>query len=73
MKIIPYIIILIVVIILAGNIFLLVEPVYRKEYFLWVNLGTGVGLITILFLSIISKKEIKKIQQKYIHKYFSKN
>lgn len=73
MKIIPYIIILIVVIILSGNIFLLLEPVYRKAYFLWINAGTGIGLVTILILSIFSKKEIKKLQQKYIHKYFSKN
>ncbi|CAN5213808.1 hypothetical protein BH09BAC6_BH09BAC6_25320 [soil metagenome] len=73
MKIIPYFIILIVIIILSANIFLLVEPVYRKEYFMWVNLGTGVSLLTILLLSILSKKELKKLQQKYIHKIFSKN
>lgn len=73
MKAAPYIIILIVLSMLSANIFLLIEPAYRKAYFLWIDLGTGIGLIAILFLSIFCKKELKRLQQKYIDKYFSKN
>lgn len=73
MKFIPYIIVLIVVITLAGNIFLLIEPIYQKKYVLWINIETGIALIVILCLCIFSKKKLRKLQQKYIHKYFSKN
>lgn len=73
MKKIPYLIIGLVLLSLSANIFLLFDTKYIQRYFLWVNLTTGACLIIIIFLSIYSKKRLKKQQGKYVHKIFSKN
>jgi hypothetical protein len=60
MKAIPYVIVGLVTIPLLANILLIVYPDEIKRYFLWVKLITGITLITIILLSIFSKKRLKK-------------
>jgi hypothetical protein len=73
MRSIPYIIAALGIIIVGANLFLLCYPAKVKDDFLPVTLITGSCLITIVLLSIYSKRKLGKRQANYIHKIFSKN
>lgn len=73
MRLIPLLIIVIVVISLTANILLLCYKEYVSRYFVVVNAITGVSLVSIVLLSIYSRKKIKEKQSDYIHRIFHKN
>ncbi len=73
MKAIPCLIVGIVVVSLTVNLLLLFNKEYISRYFLVANLITGVSLVTIVLLSLYSRKKIKDLQSRYIHKIFHKN
>ena len=73
MKMIPRIIIGLVVITISANLFLLLDKEYVKHYFIWVNAITGFSLVSIVLLTLYSRKKLKQQQSKYVHKIFSKN
>ncbi len=73
MKIIPRIIIGLVVVTISANLFLFLDKEYEKHYLSWVNAITGFSLVSILLLTLYSRKKLKQLQSKYGHKIFSKN
>lgn len=73
MKMIPRIIIGLVVITISANLFLLLDKGLVKHYFIWVNVLTGFSLVSIVLLSLYSRKKLKQQQSNYVHKIFHKN
>lgn len=73
MKAVPYLIIGAVVLSLTVNLFLLFDKAYRAHYFLTANIITGVSLVSIVLLSLYSRKKIKGLQSDFIHRIFHKN
>lgn len=73
MKMIPRIILGLVVITISANLFLLLDKEFVKDYFIWVNVFTGISLVSIVLLSLYSRKKLKQLQSKYVHKIFNKN
>lgn len=72
-KLIPGLIMAIVVISLGANLFLLCDKTYVPRYFLVVNLITGISLISIVLLTLYSRKKLKGLQSDFIHRIFHKN
>lgn len=72
-KLIPGLIIVIVTITLASNLFLLYHKAGIPRYFFAVNLITGISLVTMVLLSLYSRKKLKGLQSNYIHRIFHKN
>jgi asparagine N-glycosylation enzyme membrane subunit Stt3 len=73
MKMITRIIIGLVVITISANLFLLLDKGFIKYYFIWVNVLTGFSLVSIVLLSLYSRKKLKQQQSNYVHKIFHKN
>jgi hypothetical protein len=73
MKIVPFVIWALGGIIVVTNSFLLIYPKKANHYFLGVTLLTGFCLLSIVLLSIYSKRKLNTRQAKFIHKIFSKN
>lgn len=73
MKAIPYVIIGIVVLSLMVNLLLLFDKTWRESYYWVANIVTGVSLVSIVLLTIYSRKKIKGLQSDFIHRIFHKN
>jgi uncharacterized protein YpmS len=73
MKVQVFFIISSVAVTICCSLFLLIFTVYKKLFFMLVNILTGFALLAILFITAWSRGQLKRKQQNYIHEIFSKN